>query len=173
MSDKPKHQLFATRLGVIAATVGSAVGLGNIWRFPYEAGVHGGGAFLVIYVFFIVLLGIPVLCAEFALGRSTHCNVLGCFRHLKPGQPFWKIIGVIGVTSGMMILSFYSVIAGWTLEYFVVSLKGEVAGNSTEELHSLFGDFTAGLRPVMWTVVFLLINYCVIVRGVRKGVEKA
>lgn len=173
MSDKPKHQLFATRLGVIAATVGSAVGLGNIWRFPYEAGVHGGGAFLVIYVFFIVLLGIPVLCAEFALGRSTHCNVLGCFRHLKPGQPFWKIIGVIGVTSGMMILSFYSVIAGWTLEYFVMSLKGEVAGNSTEELHSLFGDFTAGLRPVMWTVVFLLINYCVIVRGVRKGVEKA
>lgn len=173
MSDKPKHQLFATRLGVIAATVGSAVGLGNIWRFPYEAGVHGGGAFLVIYVFFIVLLGIPVLCAEFALGRSTHCNVLGCFRHLKPGQPFWKIIGVIGVTSGMMILSFYSVIAGWTLEYFVMSLKGEVAGSSTEELHSLFGDFTAGLRPVMWTVVFLLINYCVIVRGVRKGVEKA
>lgn len=173
MSDKPKHQLFTTRLGVIAATVGSAVGLGNIWRFPYEAGVHGGGAFLVIYILFIFLLGVPVLCAEFALGRSTHMNVLGCFRMLKPRQPFWKIIGIIGVASGVMILSFYSVIAGWTLEYFFVSLRGDVTGHTTAELHSMFGDFTTGWRPVMWTVVFLLVNYCVIVRGVQKGVEKA
>lgn len=173
MSEKPKHQLFATRIGVIAATVGSAVGLGNIWRFPYEAGVHGGGAFLAIYIVFILILGVPVLCAEFALGRSTHRNVLGCFRQLKPAQPFWRIIGIIGVTSGIMILSFYSVIAGWTLEYFFVSLRGDIAGNSTDELHSMFGAFTTGMRPVIWTIVFLLINYCVIVRGVQKGVERA
>ena len=173
MSEKPKQQLFTTRLGVIAATVGSAVGLGNIWRFPYEAGVHGGGAFLVIYILFIFLLGVPVLCAEFALGRSTHMNVLGCFRQLKPRQPFWKIVGIIGVASGVMILSFYSVIAGWTLEYFFVALRGDVTGHTTAELHSMFSEFTTGWRPVMWTVLFLLVNYCVIVRGVQKGVEKA
>ncbi len=173
MSDKPKHQLFTTRLGVIAATVGSAVGLGNIWRFPYEAGVHGGGAFLVIYILFIFLLGVPVLCAEFALGRSTHMNVLGCFRTLKPRQPFWKIIGIIGVAAGVMILSFYSVIAGWTLEYFFVAMRGDITGHTTAELHAMFGDFTSGWRPVTWTVVLLLINYSVIVRGVQKGVEKA
>ena len=173
MSNKSKQQLFATRLGVIAATVGSTVGLGNIWRFPYEAGVHGGGAFLIIYIFFILILGVPVLCAEFAIGRSTHSNVLGCFRMLKPHQPFWRIVGIIGVTSGVMILSFYSVIAGWTLEYFIASLKGDIAGRSTDEFHTMFGDFTVGMRPIVWTVVFLLINYCVIVRGVQKGVEKA
>lgn len=174
MADKPKQQLFTTRLGVIAATVGSAVGLGNIWRFPYETGVHGGAAFLMIYIVFILLLGVPVLCAEFALGRSTHLNVLGCFRKLKPNQPFWRIIGVIGVAAGIMILSFYSVIAGWTLEYFVISLKGDLtSGHSMAELHDMFAGFTVGWRPVLWTLVFLIINYCVIVRGVQKGVEKA
>lgn len=173
MSDKHKHQFFSTRLGVIAATVGSAVGLGNIWRFPYETGVHGGAAFLIIYIAFILILGIPVLCAEFALGRTTHRNVLGCFRHLKPRQPFWKLIGIIGVTAGVMILSFYSVIAGWTIEYFFASIKGNIFGQSTDDLHSMFADFTSGFRPIIWTVAFLLINYCVILRGVQKGVEKA
>lgn len=165
-------QLFATRLGVIAATVGSAVGLGNIWRFPYEAGVHGGGAFMIVYLIFIVLLGIPVLSAEFVLGRTTHRSVFGAFRTLKPGTG-WKWMGLIGVIAGTMILSFYSVVAGWTLEYFVQTTFGSILTSEERMFHDIFGQFTAGWRPIMWTLIFLVINLIVIVRGVQKGVEKA
>lgn len=175
MTNKPANnqpQLFATRLGVIAATVGSAVGLGNIWRFPYEAGVHGGGAFLLTYIFFIVVLGIPVLSAEFALGRSTHRSVFGAYNALKPGSR-WKWMGLIGVVAGTMILSFYSVVSGWTLEYFFQTTFGGILQNESSVYHSLFGSFTQGWRPIVWTLVFLLINFFVIVRGVQKGVEKA
>ena len=171
-SPQTSSQLFATRLGVIAATVGSAVGLGNIWRFPYEAGVHGGGAFLIIYIGFIVLLGIPVLVAEFAIGRSTHRSVFGAFSMLRPGSS-WKWMGLIGVVAGTMILSFYSVVAGWTLEYFWQTAVGGILENESTRFHELFGSFTAGWRPILWTVVFLLINLLVIMRGVQKGVEKA
>lgn len=165
-------QLFATRIGVIAATVGSAVGLGNIWRFPYEAGVHGGGAFLLVYLIFVAILGIPVLTAEFALGRSTHRSFFGAFRQLKPGTN-WKWMGLIGVVAGTMILSFYSVVAGWTLEYFFQTTFGGILQSEESMFHGLFASFTEGWRPIMWTVLFLLVNLVVIVRGVQKGVEKA
>ncbi|MCH5248143.1 MAG: sodium-dependent transporter [Muribaculaceae bacterium] len=171
-SDNSQSQLFATRLGVIAATVGSAVGLGNIWRFPYEAGVHGGGAFMIVYLVFIFLLGIPVLTAEFVLGRSTHRSVFGAFGFLKPGTRF-KGIGLIGVVASLMILSFYSVVAGWTLEYFIRSFGDLFSKNGSDDFHRMFGEFTEGWRPILWTVVFLLINMLVIVRGVQKGVERA
>lgn len=170
--DKNQQQLFATRLGVIAATVGSAVGLGNIWRFPYEAGVHGGGAFMLIYLVFILLLGIPVLTAEFVIGRTTHRSVFGAFNALKPGTG-WRWMGLIGVIAGTMILSFYSVVAGWTLEYFYQTTFGGILQSESSMFHNLFGSFTQGWRPIFWTVAFLLINLFVIVRGVQKGVEKA
>lgn len=172
MEGKTQTQLFATRLGVIAATVGSAVGLGNIWRFPYEAGVHGGGAFLLIYLFFIIVLGIPVLTAEFAIGRSTHRSVFGAFETLKPGTG-WRWIGIIGVVASIMILSFYSVVAGWTLEYCYQTSFGELLQSEGAVFHNLFASFTEGWRPIVWTVIFLLINLIVIIRGVQKGVEKA
>lgn len=165
-------QLFATRLGVIAATAGSAVGLGNIWRFPYEAGVHGGGAFMLVYLIFIILLGIPVLSAEFTIGRTTHRSVFGAFRQLRPGTG-WKWMGLIGVVAGTMILSFYSVVAGWTLEYFYRTTAGNILNNESSAFHNIFESFTTGWRPVFWTVIFLVINLLIIVRGVQKGVEKA
>lgn len=171
MKQSSPRSLFATRLGVIATTVGSAVGLGNIWRFPYEAGVHGGSAFLILYIAFILILGVPVLCAEFALGRSTHRGVFGAFSAIRP-RSRWRWSGLIAVVSSLMILSFYSVVAGWTLEYFIVSVKGGLSSLSDSELHSLFSSFIVGWRPVGWTIVFLLINYFVTARGVQKGVER-
>lgn len=171
-TEDSRSPFFATKIGVIAATVGSAVGLGNIWRFPYEAGIHGGGAFLIIYIAFILLLCIPLLSAEFALGRSTHKSVFGAFGALRPGSP-WKWVGIIGVVAGTMILSFYSVVAGWTLEYFFRTTFGGILQNEADAYHQIFGAFTAGWRPVLWTVLFLLVNLVVIVRGVQKGVEKA
>lgn len=167
-----KRAQFATRLGVIATTVGSAVGLGNIWRFPFEAGVHGGGAFLLIDLFFIFIIGVPVVCAEFIIGRHTGLNVRGAFRALAPGKP-WGIVGYLGLLASILILSFYSVVAGWTLEYIYQSLTGFGGVSSIEGLHSQFDGFaTSNWRPVLWTLVFLAINYFILARGVQKGIEK-
>ena len=172
-----KHQnnnraQFATRLGVIATTVGSAVGLGNIWRFPYEAGNNGGGAFLICYLICIIALGIPVLCAEFAIGRSTNSNIFGAFRSLKSSGK-WHWVGYIGIAASMMILSFYSVVAGWTMEYLYQSISGGLNLSNSAAFHNHFTQFsTSNWRPILWTVTFLLCNYIIVVRGVKKGIEK-
>jgi NSS family neurotransmitter:Na+ symporter len=168
----PKTQKFATRLGVIATTVGSAVGLGNIWRFPYEAGVHGGCAFLLIYICFILILGIPVICAEFIIGRKTGRNISGAFRVLTRGR-FWRLISAIGITAGLVILSFYSVVAGWTMEYIWQSICAFHGATTEGELHSAFDAFASSdVGPVAWMALFLLINYLVLKRGVTKGIER-
>lgn len=167
-----KRTQFATRLGVIATTVGSAVGLGNIWRFPYEAGMHGGGAFLLVYLFFIFIIGIPVITAEFIIGRNTGSNIAGAFRKLA-GNRSWGWVGYIGLTSSLMILSFYSVVAGWTLEYIYQSITGFSGVHTQEALHAQFDTFsTSNWRPLMWTIVFLTINLWILRRGVQKGIER-
>lgn len=162
---------FTTRLGVIAATVGSAVGLGNVWRFPYEAGVHGGGAFLLIYLLFILAIGIPVITAEFIIGRSARANVYGAFKRL-PGSRIWNFIGLNGILAAIIILSFYSVVAGWTADYFIDSLRGFNGAASTSEFHDRFGAFAASWDSVIWTLIFLAINFFILRRGVQKGIER-
>lgn len=163
---------FATRLGIIATTVGSAVGLGNIWRFPYEAGNNGGGAFLICYLLCIVALGIPVLCAEFAIGRSTQSNIFGAFRQLKASGK-WHWVGYIGIVASIMILSFYSVVAGWTMEYLYQSISGGLNFAGRDAFHNHFTAFSSSnWRSILWTVIFLLCNYVIVVRGVKKGIEK-
>ena len=163
---------FSTRLGVIATTVGSAVGLGNIWRFPYEAGTHGGGAFLITYLCFIFAFGIPILCAEFMIGRGTHSNIFGAFRQLRSlGK--WHWVGYIGIVASIMILSFYSVVAGWTLEYLYQSITGALNLNSQEAYHAQFQQFsTHPWRPLLWTILFLIVNFVIVIRGVQKGIER-
>lgn len=167
-----KRAQFATRMGVIATTVGSAVGLGNIWRFPYEAGVHGGGAFLMVDLIFIFIIGVPVICAEFIIGRHTGANVRGAFKMLAPGRS-WGIVGYIGIIASLLILSFYSVVAGWTLEYIYQSVTDFSGVHTVEGLHDQFDRFAqSNWRPAMWTVLFLLCNYWILARGVRSGIEK-
>lgn len=168
---KSERAQFATRLGVLATTVGSAVGLGNIWRFPYEAGVHGGGAFMLVYIFFVLVIGIPVATAEFIIGRHTHSNVYGAFKKLHD-SPFWKVSGVIGIVASLMILSFYSVVAGWTFEYILRSLQNFNGAETQEALHTQFNQFTSSWESVVWTLAFLLVNYLIIRRGVQNGIEK-
>ncbi len=169
--DNNRRAQFTTRLGVIATTVGSAVGLGNIWRFPYETGVHGGGAFLLIYILFILMLGIPVICAEFIMGRGTRSNIFGAYRKLHADRR-WAWVGYMGIVASLMILSFYSVVAGWTLEYFFQSIRGTLTSMSDENRHLLFDSFSTGWRSPMWSIIFLLINGCILLRGVQKGIEK-
>lgn len=169
---KPRAQ-FATRIGVIAASVGSAIGLGNIWRFPYEAGQHGGGAFLLIYILFVFAIGVPIICSEFLIGRSSHSNVLGAFQKLERKGSKWHLISYVGILSSLMILSFYSVVAGWTLEYTIQSVAGGLKDSSPDYLANYFQEFTTqSNRSLMWTIVFLLLNYLIIRKGLKNGIER-
>ena len=169
---KSERAIFATRMGAIAATVGSAVGLGNIWRFPYEAGVHGGGAFLLVYVACVLLMGIPVIVAEFVIGRSTHKNVRGALRELAPRHKLhW--FSYVCILASLMIISFYSVVCGWIVEYLQLSVRGLLHGHTPAEYEQMFADFVQNpWRCVLWTLLFLALNYVVLRRGLKRGIER-
>lgn len=166
-----KRAQFATRLGVLATTVGSAVGLGNIWRFPYEAGTNGGGAFMLCYLIFVFLIGVPVICAEFAMGRSSSSGIPQAYR-FHAGNRRWDIVGYAGILCAFMIMAFYSVVAGWTIDYTFDSLIGMYGGSGAHDRHAEFTNFTSGWRSELWLVIFLLINGSVLLGGVQKGIER-
>ena len=168
-----KRATFASNIGIILATAGSAVGLGNIWRFPYMLGANGGAAFLLVYIVCILIMGLPVMLSEFYIGRRSHSNVKGAFTKLAPGTK-WNLFGFIGVSCAVMILGFYSVVAGWTLEYIMQAFSGSLAGKSAAEFTSEFDLFSTSLvRPLIWTVVFILLTHFIIASGVQKGIERA
>ena len=172
MTDKIRTRaVFASRFAAVATTVGSSVGLGNIWRFPYEAGECGGGAFMLCYVAFVCLLGVPLLCAEFCMGRGTRSNVVGAYRKMERGVP-WHVVGYLGVLASVLILSFYSVVAGWTLEYLVQSVRTAFSLSSGQDGHAEFVSLTSGWRPTLWTVLFSAVNYAVLSGGVKRGIER-
>jgi len=163
---------FTSRFGVIAAAAGSAIGLGNIWRFPYVLGENGGGAFFLMYLFFIILIGIPLMLTEMTLGRSAQRNAYGTFKFLAP-KTAWPIVGIMGVAAAFMILSFYSAVAGWTLEYTLQAVENSFGGKTPVELNSMYNDFVAGsFWPVVWMLIFLFLTAAIVVAGVRKGIEK-
>ena len=149
---------FGSKLGVILATAGSAVGLGNIWRFPFEAGVHGGGAFLILYVICVLLIGVPVVVAEFVLGRGTHANAKGAISQLVPGT-WMRWMPLLGVLASVLILGFYSVVAGWILAYLYMAVTGMMSGHTPQEYGTMFGEFVSNpWLSTMCTILFLLIN---------------
>ncbi len=167
-----KRASFGSRMGIILATAGSAVGLGNIWRFPYMTGMNGGAAFILIYLFCVFLLGIPGMVAEFIVGRSSQSNAARAYQRLAGRTP-WRVIGYLGVLTSMIILGFYAVIAGWCLQYLFASLMGSLQGDATYVAH-YFESFSAHpLKPTLWTIGFILITHFVVVRGVRNGIERA
>lgn len=163
---------FGSKLGVILATAGSAVGLGNIWRFPYMAGQNGGAAFILIYLVCIVLLGLPGMMSEFIIGRHSSANAARAYKKLAGGKPF-GVIGYMGVFTSMIILGFYAVVAGWCLQYLYASIIGEIHGDANF-VKTYFQSFSSdAVKPTIWTVAFILITHFVVVRGVRNGIEKA
>ncbi len=174
MSDKDTGQRegFSSKFGILCAAAGSAIGLGNIWRFPYVVGDNGGGAFLLVYLAFILVLGIPVMLSEFVIGRRGQRNTFGAFRRLAPGRPWW-IIGIMGIAAAFMILAFYSTIAGWTLEYVYKAATNAFQGKSSDELGTMFQSFhTQTFRPLMWQLVFMIMTAGIIIAGVKRGIEK-
>ena len=164
---------FGSKIGAILAAAGSAVGLGNIWRFPYEAGNHGGAAFILIYLGCVCLLGLPIMIAEFTVGRRSKASTGKAYSILAPGTQ-WKWIGYLGVLAGALILGYYSVVAGWTLEYIVEALGNGFAGKGAEDFVASFQSFSQDpVRPLVWLVVFLLATHFIVVKGVKKGIERS
>ena len=169
---KSERVSFGSKLGAILAAAGSAVGLGNIWRFPYETGNHGGAAFILIYLACVFVLGMPIMIAEFTVGRRSKASTGKAFGVLAPGTQ-WKWIGFLGVLAGLLILGYYSVVAGWTLEYIVTSLSNGFAGKGPEDFVASFQSFSQDpIRPIVWLLAFLFLTHFVIVKGVKDGIEK-
>lgn len=164
---------WGTRAGFILAAVGSAIGLGNIWRFPYVVGEGGGAAFVLIYLGFVFLIGAAVMLAELALGRHTHRNPVGAFEATAPGT-LWKLVGLVGVITGVAILSFYAVIAGWTVGYFFKTITGSFSQTITaEDSQAIFGSLVGNpLASSGLLFLFILLTALVVWRGVSGGIER-
>ena len=163
---------FGSKLGVILATAGSAVGLGNVWRFPYMAGQNGGAAFILIYLVCIILLGLPGMMSEFIIGRHSASNAARAYTNLGKHKA-WGALGLMGIITSMIILGFYAVVAGWCLQYLYASIMGGVHGDAAY-VKTYFQTFAADpIRPTLWAVGFILLTHMVVVRGVRNGIEKA
>ena len=168
-----EHRIgFGSKLGMILATAGSAVGLGNVWRFPYMTGADGGAVFILIYLACIVLLGIPCMVSEFIIGRHGAANTARAYEKMSAGKG-WKYVGLLGVTTAFLITGYYAVVSGWCLQYLYASSVGQLQENTTS-VSAYFSAFsTDPIRPVLWTVVILLLTHFVIIHGVRGGIERA
>jgi neurotransmitter:Na+ symporter, NSS family len=171
------HGLWSSRLAFVLAVSGSAVGLGNIWKFPYVAGANGGGAFVLFYLLCVALIGLPIMMAEILIGRRGRRNPVATMRIVgeeEGSRPTWALVGVMGVIAGIIILSFYSVIAGWSLSYIVHAAGNRFAGAGAEEVNALFGGMLGDWRVLaFWHTVFMFITIVVVARGVERGLERA
>ena len=158
-------------LGFVLAAMGSAVGLGNVWRFSYITGEYGGAAFILVYLGCVVAVGIPIMIAELLIGRSTQRNVVGAFATLRPRSP-WIMTGWLGVLTGFVLLSYYSVVGGWVLHYISLSIADSFAGQSTEATKQLFATLSASpALQVFWHAVFMAVTIWFVARGVSRGIE--
>ena len=176
MSERTIHNQWSSRLAFMLAAIGSAVGLGNIWKFPYITGEYGGGAFVLVYLVCIALIGIPVMMAEILLGRRGRANPINTLRRLAQAEgasPAWGAVGWLGVLAGFLILSFYSVVAGWALAYGWEALLGAFAGLDGERAGALFQALTdSPQRLLFWHTLFMVMTVAVVARGVRSGLER-
>lgn len=176
MSEKdfrPQREQLATRLGFLLVSAGCAIGLGNVWRFPFITGKYGGGAFVIIYLIFLLLLGIPVLVMEYSIGRAGRLNIAGAMRKLeKPGSK-WHIFGYLAMLGNLVIMMFYTTVAGWSIAYIYYTLNGKFTGMRSEEIGAAFGAFLANSSEIVfWMAVVVVLGFWVCSRGLHRGVEK-
>ena len=163
---------WSSRLGFIMAAAGSAVGLGNIWKFPYITGMHGGGAFVLFYLFCILSIGVPLMVAEMVIGRHTRKDPVGAFKRLKGGG--WTVVGWMGVVAAFSILSYYGVVAGWAVDYLWLALKGTFTQQYADQVPQLFGHLLASdFSQLFWQALFVAANVLIVIGGVKSGLERA
>lgn len=168
MASQPREH-WASKLGFVLAAAGSAIGLGNIWRFPYKAGQYGGGAFVAAYIIAVFIIGVPVLMAEFIIGRSAQKSPVGAFRVLRDSR-LWPLVGWLGLLTGFVILSYYSVVGGWILKYVAVACTSGFAGSAATQA---FDRFLADpMQQVLWHGLFMLINILIVRGGISSGIER-
>ena len=171
MAQEAHREHWGSRIGFILAAAGSAVGLGNIWRFPYITGKYGGAAFVLVYLALIFIVGFSVMLAEMAIGRKAQLNAVGSFEKLRGGA--WPIVGWMGVVAGFMILSFYAVIGGWTIKYFIWSFTGLMGDAAAGKAGDVFGAFVTNTpQVIMYQAIFMLITIWVVYKGIGEGIEK-
>ncbi len=165
---------FNSRFGVMMAVAGSAVGLGNVWRFPYLAGQNGGGAFFIIYIALVFLIGLPIILSEFSIGQAAQSGPMKAFRRLeKKKRTGWTSIGYISVIIGLILLGYYCVVAGWVLKFLTHSATVGFEGQSTTQIAEVFENFTASSwQPIIYAMVFVLLSAMIVSRGIDKGIEK-
>ena len=172
VEEKKKRDGFGSKIGIIAAAAGSAIGLGNIYRFPCELGNNGGAAFLLIYLAVVIFLGIPVMLSELVIGRRSQSNAVGAFKKLAP-KSAWPIVGYMGVLCGFIIFAFYSTVSGWTLEYIIKAVTNSFQGKDLAAMEQDFTDFhNMGWRNVMWQAIFIFLTGFVVFKGVQNGIER-
>ena len=163
---------FSSGLAAFLATLGSAVGLGNIWKFPYVVGENGGAAFLLVYFLCIVFIGLPIMVSEFYIGRKTRKNVIGAIEELTPKKQ-WKTIGVFSILSAYFILFFYSAVGGWVYSYVFKILKGDFKNVTAESVGQQFGSTITGVAsPIIWQVIMIAVVSVILILGVKNGIEK-
>ncbi len=174
----PSRGNFATKLGLVLATAGSSVGLGNVWRFPVETGLNGGAAFILIYIACVIFLGVPMMTAEFIIGRRTHTDIASAYEQLaretgssRIGSRLWPLTGYLGMFCVTLILSYYSVVAGWILKYAIDAVTAEMA-HITDAAAAFTQFSTSTWAPLLFALVFLLLTHLIIVRGVQNGIER-
>ena len=167
-----KREGFGSSFGVLVAMAGSAVGLGNLWRFPYLVGTNGGAAFIIIYLAFVLLLALPIMYSEFVIGRRSQANVFGAYKVLAPGTK-WCNIGFIYVLCSITIISFYSVVGGWTIDYLIkaLSFQFDVADNAV--LGGMFDTtVTSSYKPLIFMLIFIIATALIVLAGIKRGIEK-
>lgn len=179
LNKEEKRETFSSSIAIFFATLGSAVGLGNIWKFPYLTGINGGGAFVLIYLICVLLVGIPIMISEFYIGRKSRTNVVGAFTRLK-ASPYWKVIGYMGVLGAAFIMLFYSSVAGWVYSYVFKAIRGDFSAIATLPIEEATKvvitefDTTVGgpIAPIIWQFVALFVVSIILIAGVKNGIER-
>lgn len=173
MNEVEQKNLFASKVGAILAAAGSAVGLGNVWRFPTETGANGGAAFILIYVLFMFLMALPIMVTEFVIGRHGQSSVTDSFLKMSGGKRMWKYMGMIPFVTGIIILSYYAVVAGWTLYYSIKALLNQFGETTPEGFTNGFVSFSSDpVNPLAWMWLFVLVTAGIVALGVQKGIER-
>ncbi len=171
--DGPPRGMWSSRFMFILAAAGSAIGLGNIWKFPYMAGKYGGGAFVLMYLACIGVIGVPILVAEILIGRASRKNPVGAFSVLSERNRFWTAVGFLGVASGFVILSYYSVVGGWTVDYFTMSAAGSYLEENPGRISEMFNQMLANpWEQAVWHTVFMAATMGIVLFGVKEGLER-
>ncbi len=168
-----EREKFSSRLGFILISAGCAIGLGNVWRFPYITGQYGGAAFVLIYLLFLVILGLPIMAMEFSVGRASRKSAARSFHELEPAGTKWHWFSYLAVAGNYLLMMFYTVIAGWMIAYFVKMLRGEFVGQDPAAVEQIFGTMTSQpVTMIFWMIVAIAIGFGICGLGLQKGVEK-